>query len=320
MKRLLIFCGCLAMPALVCDGQETTWQGKTVQTWTAELADEDIRVRWYAAYALGQIGPEAAAAVEPLADVLRDDPHEYVRDGAAWALGRIGPAAEPAIEALGKTLRSNLPSIRRNSARALGRLGPAAKSLIPDLAEMLRDRDATVRVNAAAALWQIDRRSEAISALVQMTRGGEGPGAFEAVSVLGRLGLPPETAIPVLAEALRHASADVRRAAARSLGQVGPDAVAAIRPLLSDPDEEVRRGAVEAMGWIGPATVPEMIAALKNENPSVRRAAARALGRFGPAAREAEEALTGAFDDPDQRVRETAYRARLLVRGRPVGS
>ena len=109
--------------------QETVWQGKTLPQWVEQLSGETDRVRWYAAYALGQIGPDAAVAVDPLCKLLADRAqYEYVRGAAAWALGRIGDGSPQVVDLLIATLGSDHDSVRRNSARALGNLGPAARS------------------------------------------------------------------------------------------------------------------------------------------------------------------------------------------------
>ncbi|QSG08447.1 HEAT repeat domain-containing protein [Halapricum desulfuricans] len=60
------------------------------------LAAEDAEIRSAAARALGRIGD--TRAIEPLADVLADDPEASVRASAAWALVQIG--TERAFEAV----------------------------------------------------------------------------------------------------------------------------------------------------------------------------------------------------------------------------
>ena len=282
MKPLLILCLALSFPRTAAGRQETVWQGQAARQWAQQFAHEDVRAQWYAAYALGQIGPQAPGVViEPLVEILGDRGRdEYVRDCAAWALGRIGSGTQPVVDVLIETLRSTLPSVRRNSSRALGDLGPAAGPAIPALVELLEDQDASVRANAAVALWKIDRHANAIPVLVEMTRRQTGPGPYHAVVALGRIASQAEEAMPSLLAALRHADPDVRRAAARSLGQAGPPAIALLKQALADPEQEFRRCAVEALGWMGPAAVPTLIEALKDESPAARRAAARALGRI----------------------------------------
>ena len=63
------------------------------------LKDETPSIRQAVAYGLGQLGPEAAAAVPGLSDALRDD-DDFVKVSAATALGNIGPEAKDAIPAL----------------------------------------------------------------------------------------------------------------------------------------------------------------------------------------------------------------------------
>jgi HEAT repeat protein len=312
----------LSLPATVLGQQNATWQGKTVGQWAQQLAQEDLRAQWYAAYALGQIGAQAAPAVDSLVEILRDRRRdEYLRGCAAWALGRIGSETRPfggsfpcptdgkVVELLTETLRSKHLSVRRNSPRALGRLGAAARPAVPTLLELLGDRDAEVRAAAAVAAWRIDRHPRAIRVLAEMTRRQQGPDAYQAVVALGQVASETQHLVPVWVAALQHVDPDVRRAAARELGQVGPAATAALREALSDDDQEVRRRAVEALGWMGPAAVPTLIEALRNESTAARRAAARALGRLGRGAKSAESALIEGLRDPDQQVRRAAARA-----------
>jgi HEAT repeat protein len=321
------------------------WEGKTVRQWAAQLDAADAGANYYAAYVLGQLGPKAADAVEPLKKMLAKrsvaksvpgyEDWEYVRGTAAWALGRIGPAAETAVPLLMETMHSKgHVSVRRNSNEALGNLGRAAKPAVPDLLAALADEDAITRVNAAVALWKIQRHPKALPALAEMLQPGKGPAAYHAAVALGTLDLSPsDTTEPAgsshepqavsqaLVKALGAADQDVARAAARSLGQIGRGtprlALAAIQPALEGPRDEVRRMAAEALGWMGPAAVEPLRAVLKNDSPAARRAAARALGRLGPAARTAEADLVEAVNDPAAAVRTAAAKALRLVRGAP---
>ncbi len=310
--RLLLVWLCLAAPARAEDAE---FRGKPVEHWVGQLQDPDIRARWYAAYALGQIGPAAADASADLVKVLGDwGQYEYVRGMAAWALGRIGVADQPVVDILIEDLRSKLVSVRRNSARALGTLGEPAKPAVAELARLLDDPDATARVNAAGALWQIDRHGRAIPVLLEMLHQPAGPGPYQAADCLGRIGQLPEPALIGLVDALKHPSADVRRVAARSLGRIGPTVVPRLARPLGDSDESVRLAAVETLGWIGRPAVAGLIKMLGDPQPAVRMTAARALGRLGPDAEDAVAALKQAVNDPDRQVRQIAAQALARTR------
>jgi HEAT repeat protein len=309
---MTLACFLLLVSGAVTLAQEAEYQGKTVQEWIKRLDDEDIRVRWYATLALGQLGELATDAVEPLMGILADQyEYEYLRGGAAWALGRIGQAA--AVPLLTETLGSQHLSVRRNAPLALGNLGEAAKSAVPSLMKLAGDKDPTVKASAVAAVWAIDGNPQAMRIFQQMlaTAGG---GSYQATVALARLGPRAEPAAEFLATALNHADDDTRRGAARALGKIGPGAIPALEAALRGPDETTRLGAVEALSYIGADVVPLLITALRDNSSRVRRAAARALGRLGSEAAQSQAALIQLVNDPDQSVRDTAAHALTKIR------
>src|SRR5437867_5222939 len=104
--------------------------------------------RWTAATLLGQIGPEARAAVPALIEALKDpDPH--VRSVAVSALSEVDPKARDAIPALVELLKTDEPM---RAIQALARFGPEAREAVPVLTGLLKDRAADVRWNAARTL------------------------------------------------------------------------------------------------------------------------------------------------------------------------
>ena len=335
--------------ASAASGQEKLFHNAPASYWIKQLSatpqvpvqsEAEIRDRWYAVHALGQLGPEAAAAVPPLQDILADKyEFEYIRGGAAWALGRIGKAARPAVPLLIDTLTSKHVSVRRNSPLALAAIGgEEAKKAIPLIAKLLDDEDAGVEAAAAVALWQLDRDPRAVPKLVAMLEKGKDAAPYQAAVALGRLGpevgrianpstnqadlddglairptgRPTPALSPILAalvEALHHPDEDVRRAAARSLGGLGPSALPAIQEAIAGKDTRTSREAAEALGFLGSPAIPALTAALRHADPQVRRIAARALGRLGRKAKAARSALVEAASDPDPSVRDTAAEA-----------
>ncbi len=291
----------------------------SAQHWTDQLAAADFRDRWYAAYMLGALGPDAASAVPALHKVLEKKvEHEYVRGMAAWALGRIGPAAEPEIPLLADTMHSRGHlAVRRASVESLGNFAATAKPVVPELVKLLADDDATTRVNTAVALWKIDRHPKAVPALLEMLRNGASPEPYLAATALGQMQPEAAAVAPGLIAALHSSDGDVRRAAARSLGQLGKAAFPALgqAKALEDPDPEARRLVIEALAWMGPQAVNPLIAALKDKSAEVRRAAARALGNLGADAHSALPALEAAVSDPDETVRDAGFKARRRISG-----
>jgi HEAT repeat protein len=271
-------------------------------------SEAEIRDRWYAVHALGQLGPEAACALAPLEEILADKyEFEYIRGGAAWALGRIGTAARPAAALLIDTLTSKHVSVRRSAPVALAAIGgDEAKEAVPAIARLLDDEDAGVQASAALALWHLDRDPRAVPKLVRMLEKGKDAAPYQAAVALGRLGPEAAGAIGPLVAALRHADEDVRRAAARALGDIGPPSLPAVEAAIQGKDVRTSREAAEALGFSGPAAIPPLTAALRHADPQIRRIAARALGRLGPQAHAARSALVETVSDPDPAVRDTA--------------
>jgi HEAT repeat protein len=118
-----------------------------------------------------------------------------------------------------------------------------------------------------------------------------------AAKELGELGSEAKEAVPALTKALRDRDVFVRRFAAEALGNIGPDAKEAVGKLtLATKDErkEVSLAAVEALGKMGTAAVPALQTTLKDStrDPQVRGKAAAGLGKIGTGARSALKTLT----------------------------
>lgn len=156
------------------------------QALVQSLGDADPKIREQAAAQLGQLGPQAHAAVEPLISALsHEDP--YLRGAAAVALGRIGDAAVPALT---RALGSDNAELRLSATIALGRLGAPASQALPELIHLLADPSAQVRHVAAATL--------------------------------GGLGAVAQAAAPALTRCLSDRDQAVRRSAAQALARVAP--------------------------------------------------------------------------------------------------
>lgn len=106
-----------------------------------------------AAMTLG-IGPEAAAAVPSLVEILRgEDP--WRRSQAAEVLGEIGPAATAAVPALSQAVQDRDETVRMHAASALGKIGVPVRSVVIALASVLENQDEAVEAAAHFAFEEI---------------------------------------------------------------------------------------------------------------------------------------------------------------------
>ncbi len=130
------------------------------------LQSEDVYVRAFAAWRLGNFREEARGAVPVLALAL-ERPDTYVVVSAA--LARIGPAAEEAVPALVSELASLAEGRRWRAARTLGRIGPGAVAAVPALIEAMGDPNEGVRLRVARALGRIGPDPRSAAALQRAT-------------------------------------------------------------------------------------------------------------------------------------------------------
>src|SRR5262245_15059782 len=206
-------------------------QGGSTGHWIDQLDTKDDEKKREAIFNLGAIGPEAAEAVPRLAVILREDPEGETRNAAALALTKMTPASGTAAADLGAALQDSDYFVRMNAAICLARLKADAKPAVPNLIKAVKDQ--TNRTNIRAFGHTI--LDVAALALGRASRGstdGVGP----------------------LTEALDVAiTVPERRALARALGEIGPEArpaVERLRALKTDQDADFKAVVEEALGKI----------------------------------------------------------------------
>lgn len=138
---------------------------------------------------------------------------------------------------------------------------------------------------------------DAVNELVSKLQSSDSDDRRAAAKSLGEMGKDAKGAVAALTRALSDKDLFVSRYAAEALGNIGPDAKAAIgrlSTLMGDERKEVSLAAVEAIGKMGAAGVAALTGALKdpNKDPQVRKRAAQGLGEIGLAARGAVPTLT----------------------------
>jgi HEAT repeat protein len=258
------------------------------------LKDEDLAARFYCAWALARIGPDAAEAVPALL-AARTDPEGEVRRKVIFALGRIHPRAEQAVPVLVDALKDDDAGVQGTAVEALAGYG---KATVPALTKALRDPSFQVRRQAVLALTRIGPDAgDALAALAPLYRDRASGLQNEAADALRSLGAP---AIAILAEPLGTNPVLPSGQVVAGLGSPW-----ALLGLWRDYAADHRR-ALKALGDIGPDALPVLLAALKNPNVDVRQAAAGELGRLGLRDRRIVSPLAGALRDPEEVVRHQA--------------
>ncbi len=217
------------------------------------LRDPSAKVRRFAAWALGDLGPAAAGAVEPLAKALEDS-EAVVRVYAAGALWKIDENTTPAVvDALVAALRGDdslirgwaaqevrgtgpvaicaVPALIENltsdpndgfAADALGRIGPQAAAAVEPVTKLLRDKGGEIRVGVADALWRIRRDDASLQPLIE-TLGSDHPWTPQSAAIaLGNIGPNAKAAVPALTELLEHPEGYVRQSVADALEKIDP--------------------------------------------------------------------------------------------------
>lgn len=184
------------------------------------------------------------------------------RRGVVEFMQTLEGDALPIARALETALSDSDRIVRAEAAKAAGLLpAPKAEFLVPALGRLLLDSDLQVRTLAAGSLEAMGPYAkEAVPAMAQALGRGDVDGQLAVMFALSRV--PPDvakTAVPHLAALLNNNDPRLLRAAAESLGRIGPPAQLAIpglRRLLGNEEADVRIAASEAILSINSTPAP----------------------------------------------------------------
>jgi hypothetical protein len=146
-------------------------------------------------------------------------------------------------------------------------------------------------------------------------------GAIRALGVIGPAAVP---ALPDLVRILAEPDGRIRWTVAQTLPLLGPEAVDALIPALTNADVNLRHAAVYALGEARTnalPTVPALVRCTLDTNESVRASAIYSLGRVGMSAMP--RVLEIAATEPDPQLQNAAFRSLVVLRpppGRVIGS
>jgi HEAT repeat protein len=258
--------------------------------------DPHEKVKAAAVSALEAIGPPQTEEVDRLVEGLKSD-HLTYRIECTRALAMVGRDRKDAIPELIKGLKHPEPRVRVLSVRALkaivpgsekdGKTKEAATALVGALKEASGEMRSAV-IEALAALGP-----EAKDALAQLRVLLKEKNVKQQLLILGAMAdmeKEAKDAVPELIALLKeNDEKELRATAALALGNIGPNARAALdalRKRLKDPDSFVRVFAARALHMIDPALLMESVPVLASclhveEEPGIRAAAAQALGEVG---------------------------------------
>ena len=201
-----------------------------------------------------------------VAAIALRDPEAVVRATAARAV--LSLPADEAAAALLPLLQDRNEFVRRETAYALGET--RSRAGIPALVTALAgDKEAGVRGAAAVALGLIGDELSVVPLTESLARR-----------------IPKSGLLNRLRRSKQEENEFVRRAAARSLGQIrSRAAVPALTAALADEraGDDVRREAARSLGLIGdPAAIPSLRAVLNSRDPYLSRIAYEALRKIAP--------------------------------------
>jgi HEAT repeat protein len=219
--------------------------------WLTLLDDSDPRVRASVARVLVDY-PESREAIKGLLHLL-DDGISDVQGNAASAFSLIPSAAGPALPRLRKLMDHSNEMCRVHAAAAVCKaIRPRDEKALANLRAALTSSDTNTRIAAIQALCAVGTDIPAMFAdLAAAVRDNRWSRAAFAANAAGFGAI----AVPVLIELLGDSDELVRNGAAVSLGEIGPDAKAAVPALLNVRDgqvQPVRRNADEALSKIAP--------------------------------------------------------------------
>ncbi len=284
-------------------------------------------------------GPQGDVTTTILVDALQN-PRINQKSYMIYALGRFADRDQLALSAICIALTTSKEvDVRQAAVDALAQLSPeAGKEAVPALAEAaIKDLNPDVRARALHALTKLDPQ-EALEATRQQAQLGavaaeveqrEGQFYFQDRSLnewLNRLSVsfvpneftgaqsPKESLeairamgpqiVPALIEILKDGPPQLRRAAAKGLGTLGPQAEPAVEPILdviavANIDNLIIAGsAADALTEIlrSQKELPtRLIELTRSDNPAVRLAAARVVAALDQSHPRGLAVLSAAF-------------------------
>ena len=194
----------------------------------ADLSADDSEVRIAALNQLAAYGAEAATA-ELAVRVLLTDADPLVRAHAASALRDIKNDAWDSVRTLRQLVFHHDDEVAQTACYMLGRIGTEAMEAVPELSTLRDAGRGVTSLHAAEALVRIaPHDTESVNVLLGAAKDGtDQERLFASVALTSTTATHRTDVVAALVKALEDESAEVRAAAALSLGGLGKDAASA---------------------------------------------------------------------------------------------
>lgn len=291
----------------------------------------DRMERRTALYILGCTGDGAEQAVPWLCAALKRPDH-WERVMAAQSLGWIGPSAGAAVPALIEVMQAptnaNQPPIHpaRSAALALGEIGSAAAPALPLVQELFeRENNWSLRCALAVALCRIDAGQTNAFACLTNGLASHQPAndRWMAAFELGNIGPNAKAAVPLLLAALDGTNDMLFSQVPAALKKMGVPAetfLPRMKQQLRSENETTRVNAAARVLELNPADHEALLVLMDQikRRALFRDFAIETLARAGPSTGEAVPVLRDVVQHGSKQEREAAHRALRRIEAKPV--
>jgi HEAT repeat protein len=311
---------------------------EAIATLIATLGDEDVDVRTMAARSLGSLVSQTQSRGQktPLPPEQMKKWQEAATKALVKGLSDNVPEFRVAVCTCLQMIKSRNPNwqgsrqlwaaiekgtVKWNRTTVKEYSGLSDEAPPPELVAALKDESMVVRRAVILTLAQFALGLDSVIPILFPMLEDSNPSTRLAAGQVLNAAWPTSVIVPTLIDGLKSQNRDVRWHSARLLGQVGPEASAAVplltaileEPIASTPAEKLRVGTIEpslsreaaiALVRIAPdettlKLLVEMLSTGKPDQPGIPERwtdAAEALREMGPQAREAVPALTVALN------------------------
>lgn len=197
--------------------------------------------RWVAIEALVAMGDPG---IKPLLDAPWGKRNAHIRAALIQSLGKFGNKSRLSMD----FLLDNIGDQYAIAAFAQINFGEAAKAAVPSLTETLMNGNAHQKFWSLEGLFTVGPTGPIAAASTLKKKDSKHREAV--LTKLSKAKFRSKEAVPLLIDCLEDKSAQVRALSAEVLGEIGPDARAAVRALdiaLDDSDARVRACVQEAL-------------------------------------------------------------------------